>query len=834
VGLRIDREHFDEGDYVRFAERLERGLLALRGLLARPGFGVGPGSLGAEIELFLIDAKGRPLPLNRAVLRRTVDPRVTVELDRFNLECNLRPAPLAGRPFSALAEELGDALSEVKRAADAFGGRVAVIGILPTLRADDLGSAAMTDSPRYRALSAGLQRLRQAPFHIAIDGEDPLEVTCDDVTFEGANTSLQVHLRVDPDAFARTYNAAQLATAPVLATAANSPTFLGHRLWEETRVALFKQAVDDRSERRAHVSRVAFGTGWVQGGAFELFADSVAHHVPLLPIVGDEDPLACLREGGVPGLDELRLHHGTVWRWNRAVYDPAGGGHLRVEMRGLPAGPTVDDMVANTAFLVGLALGLAPDFDRIASALPFEVAERNFYSAARSGLDARLEWPGARGASAAELPVRELVPRLLPVAQRGLEAAGVDPDEAESRLEIVAARVRSGQTGARWQRGMLASLEPRVGRERALVLMLERYLECAERDEPVHRWALAEPGDEPRVRLLVDPPRDWIPEHVPDFLRWLGGPTLLRVRGRDRSRTRAVVTLLHGNEPSGVRAIHAYLRQGDVPAVDALFIVASVQAALEPPGFARRTAPGGGDLNRCFLPPYESDEARLAAELLGLLRAARPEALVDLHNNTGESPAYGVGPHANDAELDLLSHFADRYIASDLRLGALVEATRDDFPSVTVECGRAGDPAADAVARQGLARFLATERLGPRRHGIAVYTDPVRVRVRPGRRLVFADAPARRADLTVCRGIDRHNFEILPGGTILGWVRDPAQWPLEARDAHGRDRAAELFALEGAELRTRCDTVPIMMTSDPSIALGDCLFYAVQPPAPEG
>jgi hypothetical protein len=63
---------------------------------------------------------------------------------------------------------------------------------------------------------------------------------------EGANTSFQVHLRVDPDRFASHFNAAQLATGPALAVAGNSPTFLGHPLWEETRVALFKQAVDDR------------------------------------------------------------------------------------------------------------------------------------------------------------------------------------------------------------------------------------------------------------------------------------------------------------------------------------------------------------------------------------------------------------------------------------------------------------------------------------------------------------------------------------------------------------------------------------------------------------
>jgi hypothetical protein len=191
LGTEIDRERFDAGDYARFAARLEDSLEALARLLARPGFGEGPRSLGAELELFLVDAEGGPLPLNEAVLRETVDPRITVELDRFNLECNLRPTPLAGRPFSALAREIA-----VHR------GRIALIGILPTLRVGDLQPSAMTDSPRYRALSAALQRLRREPFRVRIDGADPLDISCEAVTFEGANTSLQIHLRLPPREFA--------------------------------------------------------------------------------------------------------------------------------------------------------------------------------------------------------------------------------------------------------------------------------------------------------------------------------------------------------------------------------------------------------------------------------------------------------------------------------------------------------------------------------------------------------------------------------------------------------------------------------------------------------
>jgi hypothetical protein len=330
-------------------------------LLRQPGFGVGPVTLGAELELFLVDPTARPLPQNQAVRAVAGDPRITLELDRFNLELNATPTLLAGRPFTALGKELRWLLDRVAAAAQEHEGRVALVRILPTLGRADLHLGVMTDMARYRALNRSLRRLRHDPFRIRIAGADPLELHSHDVALEGANTSFQVHLRVDPAAFTRTYNAVQLATAPVLAVAGNSPTFLGHRLWEETRIALCKQSIDDRDGRglRRRLARVAFGSGWLRAGPLELFAEAVRLHQPLLPVLSDQDPLEGGNAGEAPPLAELRLHQGTVWRWNRPVYDPTSGGHLRIELRALPAGPTVTDMLANAAFLVGLSRWLA-------------------------------------------------------------------------------------------------------------------------------------------------------------------------------------------------------------------------------------------------------------------------------------------------------------------------------------------------------------------------------------------------------------------------------------------------------------------------------------------
>jgi gamma-glutamyl:cysteine ligase YbdK (ATP-grasp superfamily) len=493
VGIEIDRDSFSDEEFRRFSDRLRESLAALDEVLGRPGFGLGPATIGAELELCLVDEAGLAWPHNRAVLETVAHPRLTVETDRFNLECNTRPVALAGRPFSALRHDLEEVLAAVTVGAKRHGGSIAAIGILPTLRPDDLAPEALSHSARYRALSNGLRRLRRAAFEIEIDGPEPLRATCDDVTFEGANTSWQLHLKVAPADFARTYNAAQIATAAVLAVAGNSPTFLGHRLWDETRVALYRQSVDDRIDAAIddwRPGRVSFGHGWARRGAAELFAESVAIHEPLLALLGDEEPGAVAAAGGVPALDELRLHHGTVWRWNRAVYDAAGGGHLRIELRALPAGPTLTDMLANAAFAIGLTRALAADADRLVTRLTFGQARRNFYAAARDGVDAELLWPCDRAPSPRGRAATELVKELLPLARAGLLEAGVGATEAEPLLEVIAARAATRQTGARWQTKTLDALSPRMDRAAALAAMFARYRELASLGEPVHRWPI--------------------------------------------------------------------------------------------------------------------------------------------------------------------------------------------------------------------------------------------------------------------------------------------------------------------------------------------------------
>jgi len=490
MGLSIDRSSFSEADYAHAAIRLRQNLEALRQLLARPGFGAGPSTLGAELELSIIGPEAEALPLNREVLAAALDPHVQLELDRFNLEYNLTPVAPGGKPFTAMQEEMSRALAGLSAATGQFGGRVIAIGILPTLTMDQLQSGWMTDLPRYHALSAGIQRLRQESIHIRIDGKEPLQAEFDSVTVEGANTSFQLHLRIPPERFANCYNAAQLVTPAALAASANSPWLLGHNLWDETRIALFKQSVDTRRHHREwrRMARVPFGHGWVRKGAFELFAEACHLYRILVPIYSDADDVGIVAAGGTPALAELRLHQGTIWNWNRPVYDATDGGHLRIEFRALPAGPTPIDMVAGAAFLVGLTMGMSHRVEELLPAFPFRYADYNFYRGAQSSLRAQLLWPTLSGTSPREVGAADLCRELLPVADEGLDELGVDEEERRLLLGLIEDRVDSRMTPARWQIRAVRKMGD-VPRDIALRNLVEEYLARAATGQPFTEWS---------------------------------------------------------------------------------------------------------------------------------------------------------------------------------------------------------------------------------------------------------------------------------------------------------------------------------------------------------
>lgn len=492
MGLSIENPNFSADDYAAFTNRLHDCLSTLKGMLDDPDFGGGTKhSWGAELELYLINSEGMVTHANQEILQAANNPQLSLELNRFNLEYNSLPVFEPKRPLSILDKELTQALSDIDKIAKPLGAYQSAIGILPTLSQDDFGFDSMTMLPRYLALTEGLKRIGTGDFRIHINGTPPLKMQVDDVTLEGANTSFQIHYRVSPQHFTNLYNGLLLATPIVLGLACNSPTLFGHKLWQETRIPLFKHSIDSRHSNTEwrQPARVSFGQGFVRQSAFELFAEAVAMHPPLLPVCGTEDYQQQWQQGIAPGLDELRMQQNSIWSWLRPVYDTADGGHLRLELRVLPAGPTVKDMLANAAFYIGLGEALAERIDDFLPGMPFKYAKYNFYRSAQFGMNARLVWPNDHHGFE-ERTLAELAQTLLPLAKQGLAIAEIDPQEGNHYLSIIEERIQEQLNGAQWQLNQLEKLSGQwPAPQAALQDMFKGYLQNQYTGKPVAQWS---------------------------------------------------------------------------------------------------------------------------------------------------------------------------------------------------------------------------------------------------------------------------------------------------------------------------------------------------------
>jgi gamma-glutamyl:cysteine ligase YbdK (ATP-grasp superfamily) len=486
MGEAVYKDEFSPAEFREFGIRLEHQLEVLREVIQQDAFNRWQPTIGAELEVYLTDARFMPAPVNEQLLKLAEHPQLTEELNQYNLEFNLNPVAARNSPFRQLEGEIRGLLDGLQEHARSIDAQVIPIGILPTLRDEHLSLDYMTDRARYHALNKGLMRVRKGGFHIDITGEDHLSLHGQGVTVEGANTSFQVHLQIPANRFAMQFNAAQLTAPLVLALAANSPLIAGCRLWQESRIALFKQSIDLRERNAAdwrQPSRVSFGQGWVRSSAWELFTSNVALYEPLIPLLSQQE------EGiGPPRLPELCLHHGTIWPWNRPVYSHLGGGHLRIEFRFLPAGPTVLDMLANAALCIGWTLGVGESSDQYVARLPFKFAEYNFYRAAQSGMDASLIWPRKHKGGLEERPIRSLIEEFLPRAREGLDLLELDKADVDRLWDIIEERFETGQTGAQWQLKTFEKYRREADTMEACRLMLANYADNIQCGTPVAGW----------------------------------------------------------------------------------------------------------------------------------------------------------------------------------------------------------------------------------------------------------------------------------------------------------------------------------------------------------
>ena len=495
MGQDVDRTVFDRHARQRYRASVRRCLDALAAMLREHPFAADEPMTGMEVELNLVGPDLEPAPRGVAVLESLGAAEFTTELGRWNLELNLPPRLLPGDEWRHFEHQLLDELAVVREKAQDQDAQLAVIGILPTLRDHHLVEDAISPQERYRVLNEQVLTSRGEPIRLDITGgellgaaPEHLVADFDSIAPEAACTSMQLHLQVPPDDFPAYWNAAQCLAGVQLAVGANSPFLLGARLWAETRIPLFEQSCDVRPPELRNQGvrpRVWFGERWI-GSVLDLFEENSRYFPGLIPQTEDVDPLAELRAGRVPTLDELKLHNGTIWRWNRPVYDVVRGRpHVRVENRVLPAGPTAIDMVANALFFYGLLRVLVEAERPLWSYMSFDAAQENFVSSARSGLDATLYWPGTGWIHPDELVLR----KLLPMAAEGLSRWGVAAEVCERYLPVIERRCVLRRTGASWQRDAVLALEA-GGSDRASALhgMLDRYLEHSAGNEPVHSW----------------------------------------------------------------------------------------------------------------------------------------------------------------------------------------------------------------------------------------------------------------------------------------------------------------------------------------------------------
>ncbi len=490
MGDRIDASALvlDRGDEVR--HRLERSAAVLRQMVASGMFTGHEDSMGMEVELDLVDPLGRPRLINDAVLDRLHRPDMKHELGQFNVEFNFAPQRLHGDVLRRSHRILSDVLDTSAGRIAPLGARLLSVGTLPTASADHLTVERLSSNPRYALMSRRIRALRHRPLRVHItDGAEPLAFTPESVTPEACATSLQLHLRITPAQFPDYYNAAQLIAGTQVAIAANSPFLLTAQAWQESRIPLLEQLFDTRRtlEVKAHAAaRVELGEGWIDDPV-DLFDDLVRMYPPLFPTLEDEDPDTVFAAGRAPALHELRLHNGTIWWWNRPVYDvQADGPQLRIENRVLPSGPTALDMVANAAFYYGLVRTIVDSGDTPWQQTPFEQAVRDLHRGARDGLAAKLSWQGT------ERGVEPLVrDTLLPAAAAGLDAWGVNRVDRDYYLGIIDERVGRARNGAVWQTTTVRRLQDRgATRGAALHEMTRRYVENAHAGAPVHEWPL--------------------------------------------------------------------------------------------------------------------------------------------------------------------------------------------------------------------------------------------------------------------------------------------------------------------------------------------------------
>ncbi|MDH5393386.1 MAG: glutamate-cysteine ligase family protein [Gammaproteobacteria bacterium] len=475
MGQEINKRRFDNSDFDLFAIKLKNETELLRQWFAESRFESDKLMAGLELEACLVDSNFRPAAVNETFFETADSDYLTPELAKFNIELNVDALPLNTGVLTGLRQSLQQHWHNCRRAAQLMATDVIAVGILPTLTDADLSTENMSKMVRYEALNEQvLSKRKGKPLRLNIVGKENLQSLHYDVMLESAATSLQIHLQVPQEKAVAYYNASVFVSAFTVAAAANSPFLFGKSLWEESRIPLFEQAVESGgfdAAANGPLHRVSFGSDYCRQSLMECFDENLKHFPVLLPMNFATAPQA---------LQHLRLHNGTIWRWNRPIigFNDKHEPHLRIEHRVMPAGPTITDQLANIALYYGLVNYFAEQ-DTVKSEMKaFSTAKDNFYNAARFGLKASVKWSDGNSYSLQKL-FKEV---LLDYAALGLRKLGVDKKDSDFYLHVIKQRVASGRTGSNWQQMFVR----RYGKD--MRLMTQQYFIRQNSDKAVHQW----------------------------------------------------------------------------------------------------------------------------------------------------------------------------------------------------------------------------------------------------------------------------------------------------------------------------------------------------------
>ena len=475
MGEEIQYSRFNKSDYQQFFSHLTEETALLKSWFDNKQFSTSDLMAGYELEAWLINRTGNPVAINEAFLERANNELLSPELAKFNIELNVEPEQLSNRALSIFEHKLDTLWQQCSATAHSLNSNILGIGILPTLEDSDLTVDNISLLDRYKALNEQVLRQRNGvEIKLDITGEEHLQVSHKDVMLDAAATSLHIHIQVPQDLAARYYNASILLSAPMVAVSANSPCLFGRRLWQETRIPVFEQSVPTGGYGGAAsgpVQRVSFGTGYARESLYECFHENLEHFPVLLPVH---------YQATTEKVRHLRLHNGTIWRWNRPLigFDKDQTPHLRIEHRVCASAPTTIDNIANIAFYYGLVHYYATLEQPAEHAMPFADAKNNFYRAAQLGLKHKTSWLGSNTDTLQKI----ILDRLLNEAETGLYKLGINQQDSQRYLSVIQQRVEKNRTGSQWQ---LNFLNAHQDNRTQLTL---NYLRNQASGLPVHKW----------------------------------------------------------------------------------------------------------------------------------------------------------------------------------------------------------------------------------------------------------------------------------------------------------------------------------------------------------